>query len=107
MSTLEQQLRSGGEVRLGRREAHDVLQKLRARGGHSATADRLEERLAHGADEVTLDRPEAESLLDELRASGRRWVGGAGRPAPPITVEEPEEPEEPQKGFFSRLFSGR
>jgi hypothetical protein len=102
MSTFEQQLRNGGEVRLGRREAHDVLQKLRARGGQSAAADRLEERLAHGADEVTLDRPEAESLLAELRASGRRWVGGAGRPAP---MPRAREPEQAKPGFLGRLFS--
>jgi hypothetical protein len=101
MRTLEEQLGNGGEVRLGRREAHDVIQKLRARGGESAAADRLEELLARGADEVALDRPEAESLLEELRASGRRWVGGAGQPAP---LPRPPEPEPAKPGLFERLF---
>ena len=36
MSALEQRLAAGSEVRLGKREAQDVLQKLRARGAASA-----------------------------------------------------------------------
>ena len=96
---LESILSSGGEVRLAKREAHEVLQKLRARGARSDSADRIEAQLAH-SDEVVLPRDEAEQLLEELRASGRRWISGtdAGlvvhrteRPAP-----EPE-PEPPQR----------
>jgi hypothetical protein len=117
---LETLLRAEGEVRLGRRDAQEVLQKLRARGAGGATADRLESRLA-GAGEVVLEAAEAHALLEELRASGRRWVFGSGdaqRPPAeatqpsPIPMAEPEpEPErepnpapepEPERATFLR-----
>ncbi len=106
MSDLEQLLSAGPEVRLQRREAQEVLQKLRARGAESAAADRLESRLAKN-DEVVLPEQEARQLLDELRASGRRWISGTDEPREqPAPAPEPEpEPEpEPQKRrwFWSR-----
>jgi hypothetical protein len=110
--TLESKLAAGTEVRLGKREAQDVLQKLRARGASSGTADLLESRLAQ-ADEVVLAPQEARALLEELRASGRRWVfGGDPEPErPPPVAPEPEreaepelEPELEQPGLFRRLW---
>ena len=93
MTDLEQLLSAGPEVRLQKRDAQEVLQKLRARGAESEAADRLESRLAEG-DEVVLPEQEARQLLDELKASGRRWISGTDElPEPP-----PPEPEpEPQK----------
>jgi hypothetical protein len=107
--TLEQQLAAGTEVRLGKREAQDVLQKLRARGAESEAANRIEAQLQHG-DEVVLAPAEASALLEELRASGRRWLSGTEaereheppRAAPPEPEPEPEP--EPQPGWFGRLF---
>ena len=95
-ANLEMQLDAGGEVRLGRREAHEVLQKLRARGARTEAADRLESRLTE-EDEVVLAHGEAQQLLEELKASGRRWISGtdARRPEPP-KAEEPEPELEPE-----------
>jgi hypothetical protein len=100
--TLETLLATGGEVRLQRRQAQDVLQKLRARGAGSDAADELESRLSQ-SDEVVLAPDEASALLEELRSSGRRWVFGSDgqrqRPIPRVPEPEPEpEPERP-RGF--------
>ena len=97
---IEALLGAGGEVRLGRREAHEVLQKLRARGAGAAAADRLEARLGD-APEVVLPSDEAHALLEELLASGRRWVFGTEAPrerpsSPPRRKPEPE-PERPSR----------
>jgi hypothetical protein len=105
---LETLLGAGGEVRLSRREAQDVLQKLRARGAASDSADRLESQLAH-SDEVVLAPAEARSLLEELHASGRRWVFGtdAPRERPVTQTREPErrpDPEPKRPGPFRRLW---
>jgi hypothetical protein len=105
---LETLLGAGGEVRLGRREAQDVLQKLRARGAASDSADRLETQLA-SADEVVLAPDEARALLEELRASGRRWISGTDEPReePPPPAPEPEPEPEPgpeRPGGFRRLW---
>jgi hypothetical protein len=109
---LEALLGGGGEVRLGRREAQDVLQKLRARGAESEAADRIESGLAQ-SDEVVLGADEATALLEELRASGRRWVFGddAERELPTPRAPEPEpqpeaepQPEPEQPGRFRRLW---
>jgi beta-phosphoglucomutase-like phosphatase (HAD superfamily) len=96
--SVEEILGAGHDVRLGKRDAQEVLQKLRARGAESEAADRLEQRLAD-ADEVVLARDEAEQLLDELKASGRRWISGtdAPRPATPAPVEP-----EPRRRWFRR-----
>ena len=93
---LEALLAGGGEVRRQRRQAQDVLQKLRARGARSDAADRLESRLSQ-SDEVVLAPDEAGALLEELRASGRRWVFGsdAQRQRPIPRVPEPEPAPEP------------
>jgi hypothetical protein len=101
-------LGTGNEVRLARREAQDVLQKLRARGGGSDAANRLESQLAH-ADEVVLEPTEARALLEELRASGRRWVFGSDTPRdrPSSRTPEPErkpEPEPERPGRLRRLW---
>ena len=95
-------------MRLAKREAQDVLQKLRARGAASASAERIESQLAQG-DEVVLGPDEAGAVLEELRASGRRWVFGSDEPRdhePPRAARpEPEpEPEPARRGFLSRLF---
>jgi hypothetical protein len=77
---LEALLASGDHVRLPRRQAQDVLQKLRARGGKSDAADRIEAQLA----------------------SGRRWVFGSDEPRehePPRATPPEREPEpEPESG---------
>jgi hypothetical protein len=107
-ANLETLLAAGGEVRLQKRQAQDVLQKLRARGASSVSADRIESQLAHG-DEVVLGPAEAGAVLEELRASGRRWVFGSEAPRehePPraTPAEPPPEPEPEKRGWFSRLF---
>ena len=107
---LEALLASGDHVRLPKRQAQDVLQKLRARGGRSDAADRIEAQLAK-SDEVELVPGDAAELLEELRASGRRWVFGSDEPRehepPRATPPEPEpvpEPEPESAGWFGRLF---
>jgi hypothetical protein len=106
--TLEEQLAAGTEVRLAKRDAQDVLQKLRARGAESAAADRIERQLQQ-ADEVVLAPAEAGELLQELKASGRRWLSGTDEPRehepPRAAPPEPEpEPEPERRGWLSRLF---
>jgi hypothetical protein len=105
---LETLLGAGGEVRLGRREVQDVLQKLRARGAASDSADGLEAQLGR-SDEVVLAPNQAQALLEELRASGRRWISGSDAPreAPPSHHPEPErepEPEPEPRGRLRRLW---
>ncbi|HUK94762.1 MAG TPA: hypothetical protein VLU96_06870 [Gaiellaceae bacterium] len=89
---LETLLASGGDVRLARHDAQEVLQKLRVRGGGGESADRLESQLADN-DEVVLPRDEARELLEELRASGRRWVFGSEAPREPLVPTAEHEPE--------------
>jgi hypothetical protein len=105
---LETRLASGDHVRLQRREAQDVLQKLRARGGTSDAADRIESQLAE-SDEVELVPGDAAELLEELRASGRRWVFGTDEPRehepPRAAPPEPEREPEPETGsWLSKWF---
>ena len=91
--SVEELLSAGHDVRLARRDAYEVLQKLRARGGESETAAKLEARMAESdADEIALQSDEARQLLEALKASGRRWISGtdAPRPEPPRTEPEPE-----------------
>jgi uncharacterized protein YhaN len=105
---LEAILGTGDEVRLTKRDAHEMLQKLRARGARSEAAERLEARLAHG-DEVVLPRIDAEQLLEELRASGRRWISGTdAQLVVQRTVREAPEPEpEPEPARRWRLWRSR
>ncbi|HSB38566.1 MAG TPA: hypothetical protein VLD13_05700 [Gaiellaceae bacterium] len=105
---VETLLAAGGEVRLQKRQAQDVLQKLRARGAGSESADRIESQLAR-SDEVVLAPEEAGAVLEELRASGRRWVFGSEAPRehepPRAAPPEPQpEPEPERRGWISRLF---
>jgi hypothetical protein len=105
---LETLLGAGGEVRLGRREVQDVLQKLRARGAASDSADGLEAQLGH-SDEVVLAPNQAQALLEELRASGRRWISGSDEPRETPSSREPEaepepDPEPEPPGRFRRLW---
>jgi hypothetical protein len=104
-ANVETLLGAGGEVRLDRREVHEVLQKLRARGAAGVAAGRLEARLGD-APEVVLPPDEAHALLEELRASGRRWVFGTdiprSRPSPP--PDRKPEPEPRRPGRFRRLW---
>jgi hypothetical protein len=98
---------NGGSVTIPRKHAQELAQKLKARGETGAGATRLSELLDRPGD-VELNREEATMLLEELRASGRRWVFGTNeaRPLPSMTPPEPEpEPEPaPHPGFFRRLF---
>jgi hypothetical protein len=100
----------GSAVVVPRKHAQELAQKLKARGDTGPGATRLSELLEQPGD-VRLDGDEATTLLEELRASGRRWVFGTNeaRPLPSMTAPEPEpEPEpEPPPGFLARLFGRR
>ena len=100
---LEQLLGTGRDVRLAKRDAYEVLQKLRARGAGSEAAERLESQLAD-ADEVVLPESDAQQLLDELKSSGRRWISGtdAPRPEPPRKAEPEPEQQQPRGWRFWR-----
>jgi hypothetical protein len=102
-------LLAGGEgdsVTLPRADARELAQKLKARGEADAAATLAEKLDAPG--DVSLAPDEARSLLEHLRASGRRWVFGTneGRELTTFKPPEPEpEPEpQPEPGFFGRLF---
>jgi hypothetical protein len=85
---------NGGEVTIPRKDAHELAQKLKARGGGAALTQ-LETRLRGSESEISLPGSEAHALLEELRASGRRWVFGAeqARKAEEPTPEHELEPE--------------
>jgi hypothetical protein len=100
---LETLLGAGGEVRLGRHEAHEVLQKLRARGAVGAAGNQLEARLGD-APEVVLPPHEARALFEELRASGRRWVFGTEAPRERHKRPQPEPEPEPKRSSRFRRF---
>jgi hypothetical protein len=100
---------NGGSVTLPRKQAQELAHKLRARGGAEGLA-RLEKLLQTPGD-VEVGREDAQTLLEELRASGRRWVFGSNEPRELSALKAPEpEPErepEPQRRFLSRLFGRR
>jgi hypothetical protein len=105
----EARLAEQTEVRLPRREAQDVLQKLRARGAGSDLEGQIESQLAE-SDEVVLAPDEAAELVEELRASGRRWVFGSDGPreheTPRAAPPEPEPDPQPESGgWLGRLFN--
>jgi hypothetical protein len=105
--SVEDLLSAGHDVSLPRRDAYEVLQKLRARGGESETAAKLESRMAETDADVPLARAEAEQLLDELKASGRRWISGTDAPRPEPPRKEPEPEPEPQSDRKRRWFRRR
>jgi hypothetical protein len=96
----------GGAVTLPRKDAQELAQKLKARGEAEAAAS-LAQRLDAPGD-VSIPPDEAAGLLEQLRASGRRWVFGTneGRELSAMKPPEPEPEPEPEKqpGFFARLF---
>jgi hypothetical protein len=101
---------NGGNVTIPRKLAQQLAQKLKARGETGAGASRLSELLDRPGD-VDLNGDEAQTLLEELRASGRRWVFGTNeaRELPSMQPPEPEPEPEPEKrpGFFDRFFGRR
>ena len=82
---------NGGSVTIPRKQAQELAQKLKARGETGPGASRLGQLLNHPGD-VELSSDEARTLLEELRASGRRWVFGSAD-APEVPSPEPREPE--------------
>ena len=100
-----------GNVTLPRKDARELVQKLKARGEPGAAAT-LAEKLDTPGD-VSLDPDEARALLEQLRASGRRWVFGTNEARelsalkPPEREPEPEPEPEQKVGFFARFFGKR
>jgi len=96
----------GGAVTLPRKDAQELAQKLKARGEPEA-ARSLAEKLDTPGD-VSIPPDEAAGLLEQLRASGRRWVFGTNEARELSSMKPPQpqrEPEpEPRPGFFSRWF---
>jgi hypothetical protein len=81
---------NGGRVTLIRKDARELVQKLKARGEPEAAAI-----LAHKLDapgDVSLEPEEAQGLLEQLRESGRRWVFGSNeaRELPSLKTAERE-----------------
>jgi hypothetical protein len=96
---------NGGSVTLPRKDAQELAQKLKARGDPGAAAGLAEKLDAPG--DVSLNPGEAQSLLEQLRASGRRWVFGTNEARELPSMKKPPEPEPKvhrQPGFFGRLF---
>jgi hypothetical protein len=96
----------GGAVTLPRKDAQELAQKLKARGEPEAAATLAEKLVTPG--DVSIEPEEAAGLLEQLRASGRRWVFGTNE-ARELSAMKPPEPEpeaEPdrQPGLFARLF---
>jgi hypothetical protein len=87
---------NGGSVRLPRRDAQELAQKLKVRGNPGAAARLVE--LLNSPGDVDLDPEEAKTLLDQLRESGRRWVFGTDEPRelPSMQAVEAEPEPEPQ-----------
>jgi len=81
---------NGGSVRLARKDARELAQKLKARGEPRAAAILVHKLDAPG--DVSLEPEEAQSLLEQLRASGRRWVFGSdeARELPSMKARELE-----------------
>ena len=87
---------NGGSVTIPRKHAQELAQKLKARGETGAGA-----KLAHKLDtpgDVSLAPEEAQSLLEQLRASGRRWVFGSNeaRELPSMKAPAPGPGPEPK-----------
>jgi len=84
---------NGGSVRLPRRDAQELAQKLKVRGNPGAAA-MLVERLNSPGD-VELEPDEARTLLEQLRASGRSWVFGSNE-ARELALKPPEAEPQPE-----------
>jgi outer membrane biosynthesis protein TonB len=85
---------NGGSITLARKDARELVQKLRARGEAGAAA-----KLAHKLEtpgDVNLEAEEAQSLLEQLRESGRRWVFGTNEARELPSLKTPEPEPEPQ-----------
>jgi outer membrane biosynthesis protein TonB len=85
---------NGGSVTLFRKDARELVQKLRARGEAGAAA-----RLAHKLDtpgDVSLEPEEAQALLEQLRESGRRWVFGSNEARELPSMKAAEQAPEPE-----------
>ena len=100
---------NGGPVTLPRKQAQELAQKLRARGGGEGLT-RLEQ-LLHSPGDVEVSGADARTLLDDLRASGQRWVFGSQAPRELPSMKRPEPEPEPapvaEPGFWGRLFGRR
>jgi outer membrane biosynthesis protein TonB len=91
---------NGGSVTLPRRDALELVQKLKVRGNPGAAARLVE--LLNSPGDVDLSPEEAKSLLEQLRESGRRWVFGTNEARelpslkPPESESAPKPEPEPQ-----------
>jgi hypothetical protein len=100
-----------GNVTLPRKDAKELAQKLKARGEPGAAAVLADKLDAPG--DVDLDPAEARALLEQLRASGRRWVFGTNEARELSALKPPERELEPEPvpgqkvGFFARFFGKR
>ena len=86
-----------------------VLARCLQRAGHNRLADDVGLALDADWHELVLAPNEAAALLDELKASGRRWLSGTEAPRehepPRAAPPEPEaDPEPDRRGWLSRLF---
>src|SRR5437764_5855842 len=86
---------NGGSVRLPRRDAQELAQKLKVRGNPGAAARLVE--LLNSPGDVDLDPEEAKTLLDQLRESGRRWVFGTNEPRELPSMQAAEAEPEPER----------
>ncbi len=84
-----------GSVRLPRRDAQELAQKLKVRGNPGAAARLVE--LLNSPGDVDLDPEEAKTLLDQLRESGRRWVFGTNEPRELPSMKAAEAEPEPER----------
>jgi len=91
---------NGGSVTLPRKDALELVQKLKVRGNPGAAARLVD--LLNSPGDVDLNPEEAKSLLEQLRESGRRWVFGTNEARelpslkPPESESAPEPEPEPQ-----------
>ena len=85
---------NGGSVTLPRRDALELVQKLKVRGNPGAAARLVE--LLNSPGDVDLKPEEAKSLLEQLRESGRRWVFGTNEARELPSLKPPESESAPQ-----------
>jgi hypothetical protein len=83
-----------GTVTLPRKDARELVQKLKARGEPGAAVI-LVHKLEKPGD-VSLEPEEAQTLLEQLRASGRRWVFGSNEARELPSLKAPEQKAEPE-----------